>query len=68
MEWVPYAVVVGEKEKESGSLAVRFRETGKVGNMKPQDLVKIIREKTKDFPFKQLPLPRLLSKRPVFVG
>ncbi|MFZ3077989.1 MAG: threonine--tRNA ligase [Candidatus Aenigmatarchaeota archaeon] len=68
MEWVPYAVVVGEKEKESGSLAVRFRETGKVGNLKPQELVKIIAEKTKDFPFKQLPLPRLLSKRPVFVG
>ncbi len=68
MEWVPYTVVVGEKEKESGSLAVRFRETGKVGNLKPQELVKIIHEKTKDFPFKQLPLPRLLSKRPVFVG
>ncbi len=68
MEWVPYIIVIGEKEKESGRLAVRFRETGKLESLKPEKLVKIIREKTEGFPFKQLPLPRLLSKRPVFVG
>lgn len=68
MEWVPFIIVVGEKEKESGQLAVRFRETGKVENLKQEKLLKLIHEKTKDFPFKQLPLPRLLSKRPVFVG
>ncbi len=68
MEWVPYIIVVGEKEKQSGLLAVRFRESGKVENLKQEELVKIIKEKTEGFPFKQLPLPRLLSKRPVFVG
>ena len=68
VEWVPMIVVVGEREKESGKLAVRFRETGKVENMKKEELVKKIKKETKDYPFKPLPLPRLLSKRPKFVG
>lgn len=68
VEWVPMIVVVGEKEKKSGKLAVRFRETGKVENMEPKELVKKIKKETKDYPFKPLPLPRLLTKRPKFVG
>ncbi|UCG95499.1 MAG: threonine--tRNA ligase [archaeon] len=68
MEWVPMAIVIGEKEKKSGKLAVRFRETGKVEDMKPEELVKKIRKETKKYPFAPLPLPRLLSKRPKFVG
>ncbi len=67
VEWVPMTVVVGEREKKSGELAVRFRETGKVKNIKPAELVKIVREKTRDYPFKPLPLPRLLTRRPKFV-
>jgi threonyl-tRNA synthetase len=67
VEWVPFIVVVGEKEKDSGKLAVRFRKTGKVETMSPEDLTKKIREETKDYPFKKLSLNRLLSKRPTFV-
>ncbi len=67
VEWVPFIVVVGQKEKDSGKLAVRFRETGKVENISLEDLVKTIRDKTKDYPFKKLSLNRLLSKRPIFV-
>ncbi|MCD6215791.1 MAG: threonine--tRNA ligase [Candidatus Aenigmarchaeota archaeon] len=68
MEWIPYIVVIGEKEKKSGKLAVRFRETGKVENMKEDELIKFIREQIKDKPYRPLPLPKLLSKRPVFRG
>jgi len=68
MEWVPYIVVVGEKEKRSGKLAVRFRETSEVKLMKPEELVKHIKNKTQDFPYKPLPLPMLLSERPTFVA
>ncbi len=68
VEWIPAIVVVGEREKKSGKLAVRFRETGKVKSMKSSDLIKLIKKETKDYPFKPLPLPSLLSKRPVFVG
>ncbi len=67
-EWNPMAVVIGEKEKKSGKLAVRLRESGKVESMKLEEVVKIIRSKTKGFPFKPLTLPKLLTKRPVFVG
>ena len=67
VEWVPFIVVVGQKEKDSGNLAVRLRETGKVSNMTPEDLTKKIKERTKDYPFRKLSLNRLLSKRPTFV-
>ncbi|MFH0928745.1 MAG: threonine--tRNA ligase [Candidatus Aenigmatarchaeota archaeon] len=67
MEWVPYIVVIGQKEKDSGNLAVRLRETGKVSNMSPEDLTKTIKENTKDYPFRKLSLNRLLTKRPTFV-
>ena len=66
MEWIPMVVVLGEKERESGQLPVRFRETGKVENMTIKDLVKSIGDKTKRFPYKQLSLPKLLTKRPIF--
>lgn len=67
-EWINLIVVLGEKEKKSGSLAVRFRETGKVKNMKPKELSDFVKKETGQFPFRKLPLPRLLSKRPVFIG
>jgi threonyl-tRNA synthetase len=67
IEWVPYIVVVGQKEKDSGKLAVRIRETGKVESISLEKLAKIINEKTKGYPFKKLSLNRLLTKRPIFV-
>lgn len=68
IEWIPLIVVVGEKEKKSGKLAVRFRETGKVESMKSAELIKLIKKQTKEYPFKPLPLPLFLTKRPIFVG
>jgi threonyl-tRNA synthetase len=68
MEWVPLIVVLGEKEKQSGRLAVRFRESGKVESIEKKELIKRIHDKIKGFPYKPLTLPRLLSKRPIFVG
>jgi threonyl-tRNA synthetase len=67
MEWVPYIVVVGQKEKDSGNLAVRLRETGKINNMKLENLIKEINDKKGDYPFRKLSLDRLLTKRPTFV-
>jgi threonyl-tRNA synthetase len=68
-EWVPYVIVVGERELESGTLAVRDRETrGPPKNMKLDELTASIRSKIQGKPFKPLPLPRNLSKRPQFYG
>ena len=68
MEWVPFIVVIGEKEKKSKELAVRFRKTDEVKNMPAGELVGLVKEQTTGFPHKPLCLDRLLTKRPVFVG
>ena len=67
-EWVNLIVVVGEKEMKSKKLAVRFRETGKIEEMKAAEIIKMIKSGTKGFPFRPLPLPRMLTRRVVFFG
>jgi len=68
-EWVPYIVVVGEKEVESKTLSVRDRELkGQQQNMTTEQLIAKVSEKIAGKPFKPLPLPLYLSKRPQFHG
>ena len=68
-DWVPYVVVVGQKEIESGVLSIRVREEqGKLESMKTNELTAKIKEEIETMPFKPLPLPRTLSKRPQFHG
>jgi threonyl-tRNA synthetase len=71
MEWVPYIVVVGQKEVETKILSVRDRSLKgerKIRRMKLEELIGEIREKTNGKPFKPLTLPAELSKRPRFYG
>jgi threonyl-tRNA synthetase len=68
-EWVPYIIVVGEKEVESGTLSVRDRELkGKQEIMTADQLIAKVLEKIAGKPYKPLPLPLYLSKRPQFHG
>ena len=68
-EWIPYIVVVGEKEVESGTLSVRDRELkGQQQNMTTEQLIAKVSEKIAGKPFKPLPLPLYLSKSPQFHG
>jgi threonyl-tRNA synthetase len=68
-EWVPYVIVVGQRELESGFLSVRDREAhGKVQNMKLDELITKITGKLEGKPFQSLSLPLNLSKRPQFYG
>ena len=68
MEWIPYIIVVGQKEIESNMLPVRDRRTGEIRKIKLKQLISEIKEIMKTKPFKPLPLPRHLSKRPQFYG
>jgi threonyl-tRNA synthetase len=68
MEWVPYIIVVGQKELESGLLPVRDRMSGKRRELKLEVLTKEIERNVAGKPFKSLPLPKYLSKRPQFYG
>ncbi len=68
-EWVPYIIVVGEKEVESETLSVRDRELkGQQQKMTTDQLITKVSEKITGKPFKPLPLPLYLSKRPQFHG
>jgi len=68
-EWIPYIIVIGEKEIESGTLSVRDREQkGKQENMTADQLIAKVSEKITGKPYKPLPLPMYLSKRPQFHG
>ncbi|MCX8174338.1 MAG: threonine--tRNA ligase [Thermoplasmata archaeon] len=66
-EWVSIIAVYGEKEKASGKLNLRMRN-GETTVMTPDELGKYVREKIAGYPFITLPLPLLLSKRPIFRG
>lgn len=68
-EWVPYIAVVGQKEAESGVLSVRNRYMERKNvNMSLDAFISEIKKETEGMPFRNLILPDMLSKRPVFVG
>lgn len=69
-EWIPYILVVGEKEKKTSILAVRSRglEKEKLRQMGVEELIMEIKSQTEGMPFKPLSLPKKLSKRPKFYG
>jgi threonyl-tRNA synthetase len=66
MEWINYIVVVGQREIDSGVLAVRDRMLKEIRKMRLQDLMDEIAEKTTERPYRALTLPRELSKHPQF--
>ncbi len=67
-EWVPYLLVVGQKERESGELTVRSREDGGQQAMPLDAFAQMAAARAEGMPFRPLPLPKLLSQRPIFVG
>jgi len=66
--WIPYVVVVGKKEVESNILTVRIRgeEKENIKELTLEELVKIIKDETKGYPWKPLTMPMLLSQRPIY--
>ncbi len=65
-EWIPFIVVVGEKEVKSDKLSVRVRSENVVKEMTKDELIEIIKKECKGKPFRKLTLPKKLSKRPKF--
>ena len=62
-EWVPYVVVIGDKEQEKDIFNVSVRETGEKVDMTRNELINSIKESTLGMPYRSLPLPLLLSRR-----
>lgn len=63
VKWIPYIVVYGKREKESGRLSVRVRGEGQA-EMSLEDLVSRLEEETRGYPRLRSTLPRLVSVRP----
>ncbi|MCW7075729.1 MAG: threonine--tRNA ligase [Candidatus Syntrophoarchaeum sp.] len=72
-EWVPYVVVIGEREREEGVLTVTVRKESSLKKpkrvkMTVDELKKMLEVEQGEMPYKPLSLPVLLSRRPRFVG
>lgn len=67
-EWIPYAIVVGEKEVKTKKLPARTRGMKRLRVLTLKGLAEEIARKTKGMPFRPLPLTKSLSLRPIFVG
>jgi len=70
--WIPYIVVIGEKEMKSGKIPVVIREKSSLKEdfkkeMSLEELIEEIKNKTSGMPFRPLYMPRELSKRVTFV-
>jgi threonyl-tRNA synthetase len=63
-EWIPYIIVIGDKEAKSTNLVIRDRKTGKQIESNIEKLIESVRNEIKDKPFIPLNLPKYLSKRP----
>ncbi|MEM0214858.1 MAG: threonine--tRNA ligase [Archaeoglobaceae archaeon] len=70
-EWIPYIVVLGEKEIQEGKLTVTVRSESTLEKQKRiqvtvEEFKKILQKDIEGKPFLPLPLPKLLSMRPSF--
>ncbi|MEM7816541.1 MAG: threonine--tRNA ligase [Candidatus Aenigmatarchaeota archaeon] len=70
MEWIPITIVFGKKEKREFpnrlSVRIRTKEGGVIKEASLKEIIKYIKENTEEFPYKKLPLDKLLSRRPIF--
>jgi len=70
-EWIPYIIVIGEKERNDKIVSprVRINELGQGDHPYTiSQLHNLILERIKDFPQQKLPVALYLSKRPKFKG
>jgi threonyl-tRNA synthetase len=66
LEWVPYIVVLGEREVESGKISLRERKSGVEEESTVKHLVDKIKKECGGKPFRKLSLPKKMSTRPTF--
>lgn len=69
--WIPFIIVVGDREIESKKLPVVIREESEVKKDKLEivdvaGLIKLIKSKVKGMPNWPLPVPKYMSKQPIF--
>jgi len=63
-EWIPFIMVIGEKEVNNNILSVRIRQDKSSKEIQLEELINIIKRENNAKPFMPLNMPALLSKRP----
>lgn len=66
-EWIPYILVVGDREEACGTVNVRCRMTGGQYESSVNDFIRKLSEECKGYPRKARYFPREVSKRPGFI-
>ena len=66
-EWIPYIVVIGEREVAKRMLNVRIRRKNIQKNMAVNELIELLENEVDGYPRKPRYFPKLLSKRPGFI-
>src|SRR5216117_281654 len=64
LAWVPYVVVLGEREIKTGELSVRARGEGKEIKTSADGLTSRIKGEVEGYPMRALTYPKMLSQRP----
>jgi threonyl-tRNA synthetase len=64
-EWIPYVIVIGDKELKEGKISVRVRGKKEVELTDAKTLLKQIASQIKNYPSEPLSLPAYLTKRPL---
>ncbi|MEM2339660.1 MAG: His/Gly/Thr/Pro-type tRNA ligase C-terminal domain-containing protein, partial [Nitrososphaerales archaeon] len=67
-EWIRYTIVIGEKELNAIKLPIRDRILRRIRELTIDELISEICEQVKGKPFIDIPHPRLISKKPLFVS
>jgi threonyl-tRNA synthetase len=66
--WVPYIVVLGDRELETQTLNVRIRATNKQITLKLDEFIEILRKECEGYPRVEPYFPMSLSKQPLFTS
>ncbi len=64
-EWIPYIIVIGEREVKTNTLNVRFRRTNDQKAMSLNEFIEMLEKETNGYPKISLTMPKYLSQRPV---
>lgn len=64
-EWIPYIIVVGEREIKSNTINVRIRRTNEQKMMRINEFINLISREVNGYPKTHLTMPIYLSKRPI---
>ncbi len=64
VEWIPYVVVVGEREAKTNTVNVRIRTEGVQKSMTIDEFIKVLEKELEGYPKVSMAMPIYLSKRP----